>query len=193
MNNTDPSGTFDAAVRLIAETDLDHHAIEALVAELGHQLGLEALQLDASGTVSLATDDETSITLGHQPGLPGLVASMPMPCDGPGRDQALRHLLQANASWAATGGGCFSILPGEFHPALFRRISLADGDIERVAGELTQFAQLGREWLQEIALFTDLFDQADDETGDEHGTAPGPPPAPPSGPGHSPDSGLIRV
>lgn len=159
MDDSEQQQIFDDTARLAAEVELGREVIDGLLTQLGEQLGIAGLGLDEHGIAQLTVDDDIAITLAHQPGFPGLIASLPLPNEGPGCGALQRRLLQANASWQRSGGGAFLMTPGDKALLLARRISLAGSDVSRLATALTDFARQSRDWLREIDLFLDLFEE----------------------------------
>jgi len=162
MTSASQPDAFDTAVQLFSSTDMDREELDELVSELGRRLGLHEAKLDSSGTLALGIDDDVEMALGYQPGVAALIASVSLPCEGPGREGLLRHLLQANGSSRPTQGGVFAMAPGDKTLMLARRISLADRDVDRIANDLADFAELACDWLREIELYLDLFEERED-------------------------------
>lgn len=175
MTNQDRAEPLEATIQQIAEERLEESEIRSLVRELGSHLGVDALELDEDGMGSLGADDAV-VLLSRQAGFPGITASVLLPNEPTARPLIYRRLLQANLSWADTGGGAFFLLPGDDTLILARRISLAHRNPERAASELSDLIELGRHWITEIEMFSDLFDEVPE--GEDAGEVP-----PASGPG----------
>ena len=180
MVETAQIDALEQRIEQIAAEPLDADEIRSLLRQLGTVLGGEALDVGDDGLVALALDEDLSLILTLQDGLPGFTVSIPLPNEPRGRAFLYRRLLQANLNWADTAAGAFLLIPGDETLVLARRIDLADRHLERVASELGQFVELGRHWHTEIQMFCDLFDEGD-------GGAQGNAAADPS------DSNLIRA
>ncbi len=91
---------------------MDRTRAEALVAELGQQLGIEGLVLDERGTCTLAINEGAVIvTLGHNPRTGSIDLMACLDEVEPSTTQLVR-VLGANFGWLETAGATFALEPG---------------------------------------------------------------------------------
>jgi hypothetical protein len=153
--------TIETLIQQAATTQLSRADVQQILDGLAGHLGLDQLKLDQDGAAELVIDDELPLTLIHLEGFPGVLLHAPMPDQPEHRGPLLRYLLQANMSWALTGGGAFAMGPdGEL--ALCRHLLLADRDLERIDRELATFADQATGWIEHIELYLDAIEDFSD-------------------------------
>lgn len=100
---------------------MDRGQAEALVTELGTQLGIPGLALDERGSATLAIDEGAVIvTLGHNPRAGAIDLMVCLDEIEPSGAQ-LGRLLVANFGWTATDGAAFALEPASGALVLQRR------------------------------------------------------------------------
>lgn len=124
--------------------------LQQLLQYLAPYLGLDALVLDDNGTVAFVIDDETEISLTHQPDQPYLIAAAEMPDQPDSRGALLRRLLSSNLNYGLTHGGTFAMVPETNALVLCQQLDIADLDAARLDGELARFVELATAWRSEI-------------------------------------------
>ena len=137
--------------------DLSREDVQAILHQFATHIGLDGLELDETGSAEIVVDEGVVVTLDHQPGFPGVVASSPMPDDPEHRGDLLRRLLKANMSWALTRGGAFGLLPPDDDLRFCRHLLLADRDMERIDQALSGFVQDVTRWTEDIELYLDTL------------------------------------
>ena len=153
--------TIETLIQQAATTQLSRADVQEILDGLAGHLGLDQLKLDQDGAAELVIDDELPLTLIHIDGIPGVLLHAPMPDQPEHRGPLLRYLLQANMSWALTGGGAFAMGPdGDL--ALCRHLLLADRDLERIDRELAAFADQATGWIEHIELYLDAIEDVSD-------------------------------
>lgn len=90
---------------------MNRSGVDALVNDLGRQLGLEGLCLDASGCCQLAFDGRWLVTLVLHPSGDRLVMHCAISSPGEIEPAALLAMLQGNFMGCAAWGGSLAIAP----------------------------------------------------------------------------------
>jgi hypothetical protein len=143
---------------------MDRAQAEALVTELGQQLGIESLALDARGSCTLAIDEEAVIvTIGHK-ARTGTIDLMICLDEIEATGARLVRVLGANFAWLGTGGATFALEPGSGALILQRRLvdqELQHGGLGRALQSLVAMAET---WTRQLATIKDAG-PADDEVG----------------------------
>lgn len=158
--------SLESAVQQLIEQPMADAEVRSLARALGERVGVEDLELDRDGLATIAAEDAV-VLLSCQQGFPGLTASVLLPNEPRARPLVYRRLLQANLSWAETGGGAFFLLPDDDTLVLAGRIGLAHRDLDRAAAELSQLVELARHWTTEIEMVSDLVEETPDTDGGE--------------------------
>lgn len=106
---------------------IDRQQAEALIAELGRQLGIPELALDDDGVATLALDEGgTIVSLGHAPDA-GTLDLMICLDEVVPAGAALAEAFAANFGWGVGDGACFALEPTSGALVLQRRCTAEDG------------------------------------------------------------------
>ena len=134
---------------------MDRSQADALVSELGEQLGIAGLALDESGSCTLAIDDGAVVlSLGHNPGASSIDLMICLDDIDTTRLQ-LRRVLLANFGWLTTAGASFALEPMSGALVLQRRCTAADlghGGLRAVVESLVGSAE---GWSKRLAALAD--------------------------------------
>jgi hypothetical protein len=142
---------------------MDSARAEALVAELGQQLGIEALALDKRGTCTLAIDEGALIvTLGHNARTGSIDLMVCLDEVEPSGLQLVR-ILGANFGWLETAGATFALEPGSGALVLQRRClgqELEHGGLRRAVEALVATAD---GWSRRLAVMAGAAEDGEAE------------------------------
>ncbi len=144
---------------------MDRGRAEALVAELGQQLGIKGLALDRRGSCTLAIDDGAVIvTVGHNARTGSIDLMICLDEVEPSGTQ-LARVLAANFGWLDTAGATFALEPGSGALVLQRRCigpELDHGGLHPVLAGLVATAEA---WSRRLAAMAETEAEADGEAG----------------------------
>lgn len=141
---------FDTTVQELAEANFSREDVQAVLDRLARHIGLDAISLDATGSVDLEVDNSLEVSLIHLSHFPGVMVAVPIPVDRSTRAAVLRKLLQANLESHAMQGGSFCLSPDGETLMLCRMIVFMDGDVKRIDRELALFADTAVRWRSAI-------------------------------------------
>ena len=140
---------------------MDRTRAEALVADLGQQLGIEALALDERGTCTLAIDEGAVIvTLGHNTRTGSIDLMVCLDEVEPSTTQLVR-VLGANFGWLETAGATFALEPGSGAMVLQRRChgpELDHGGLRRAVEALVATAD---GWSRRLAVMANAAEDGE--------------------------------
>ncbi|MEO1018414.1 MAG: type III secretion system chaperone [Pseudomonadota bacterium] len=174
---TTEADAFDTAICALPAGGCGRDDVQAVLTAFSGRHGLPAMQLDESGVLALEIGEYVAMNLVHLPHLPGLVASVDLPEEIGTRGDLLRELLEANLSFARTGGGTFAKLatdPDASAPGVqfCKLIPVVAGDDAAFERDLMGFANLAQDWLVDLELALDLAPAASVESAPEAALAP---------------------
>lgn len=141
----------------------DHgEQLNAILRELGEEVGVPDLSASEEGVCTLSVDDRWLLNLVVNPHTDSLIAWMLLG-DVPGeeRERFLTNLLRANLFWQKTRGGTLSLLPETDTVVISRSSPLGSDNVVRVKQlleDLIEFADEYQRWL------TTEEDDGDSET-----------------------------
>lgn len=106
---------------------MDRQQVEALIAELGRQLGIREFALDDDGVATLTLDEGgTIVSLGHAPHA-GTLDLMICLDEVVPAGAAVAEAFAANFGWGVGDGACFALEPTSGALVLQRRCTVEDG------------------------------------------------------------------
>lgn len=128
---------------------MDRDQVAALIAQLGGEIGIPSLALDADGSCTLFIDDGgVIVSLGHNTVTGSIDLMVCLDAVEPAA-VPLNLLLQANFAWRGSRGATFAIEPASGALVLQRRVTAADGaELRQALEELIDAAEA---WSKRLA------------------------------------------
>lgn len=134
-------------------------ALAALVAELGGQIGLPSLALDASGACALAFDGKPQVNFQYRPERDALWLFADLGAPAAGAD-IYEVLLRGNYFWRSTLGATLSLSGDEpAHVILTLPVAWRGMDGRRLTTVLETFVNTMEDWGEVIAQNEDAATQ----------------------------------